>query len=158
LNRTDFGRRIRVHFTRADHKIALWFNERLHYSSFDQKDDLDFQLSEELLAPVQIIVGDASVAVSNLRISRDVYYTQQPNQTDFLATDAGRDLMGDVSQFKRFRDARQRTREFTVPPASYFALGDNSPRSHDSRSWKSGPYIPSRLILGRVLTGVRLWR
>ncbi|MCX7713128.1 MAG: signal peptidase I [Chthoniobacterales bacterium] len=38
--------------------------------------------------------------------------------------------------------------EFRVPPKSYFALGDNSPNSSDSRYW--GP-LPARNVTGRAL-------
>jgi signal peptidase I len=36
----------------------------------------------------------------------------------------------------------------TVPPKSYFALGDNSPRSKDSRYWG---YVPEKDVVGRPL-------
>jgi len=137
-----------------DRRFGLWINNVYVGEWIDNSESGEDIFNEHSLTPFRIIAS-AGTRISNLRISRDVYYTQQPNQTDFLATDAGRDLMGDVNQFKRFREARQRTREFTVPADSYFALGDNSSRSHDSRSWKHGPYIPSRLIVGRVLFGPR---
>jgi len=145
-----------VHLAYVDHRACLWIDDDPIRTVDDDltKNDVCFPTSDNL-TPIRIKVFGGQTRISNLRISRDVYYSQQPNQTDFLATDAGRDLMGDVSQFKRFRDARQRTREFTVPADSYFALGDNSSRSHDSRSWKHGPYIPAHLIVGRVLFGPR---
>jgi len=36
----------------------------------------------------------------------------------------------------------------TVPPKSFFALGDNSPRSKDSRYWE---YVPEKDVVGRPL-------
>ena len=92
---------------------------KLAYEWYLDDEDVDFDVAR--LTPIQIIAGVGGVKITNLRVSRDVYYTQQVGATDFLATDAGREMMGDVKQFKRFRDARQRTTEFTVPSGSYFA-------------------------------------
>jgi hypothetical protein len=148
----------RVHFAFVDDRLAAWCNEKLllEQDVVDLMDDGYPGLDD--LTPVVINVGDSKtklndskVELKNLRIYRDVYYTQQVGATDFLQTDVGRAMMGDVKEFKRFREARQRLTEFTVPAGSYFVLGDNSIRSYDGRHWKYSHFVDERMIVGRVL-------
>jgi signal peptidase I len=48
-----------------------------------------------------------------------------------------------------YNDGQQSgTSAVTVPPSSYFALGDNSPRSKDSRYWG---FVPEKDVVGRPL-------
>ncbi len=42
----------------------------------------------------------------------------------------------------------QENQVITVPPESYFVLGDNSGPSHDSRFWG---FVPKRLLIGRAV-------
>ena len=44
-----------------------------------------------------------------------------------------------------------KTLERQLGPDEYFILGDNSPISVDSRSWRGGETVPRRLFVGRVL-------
>jgi signal peptidase I len=150
LERADLGRQIHFHFALVDRRVALWVDGRLVHEWWIVDESHDTP-NQEHLTPVRIIANDAGATISNLRVYRDIYYTQQVGTTDFLAIDAGREMMGDAKQFKRFRDARQRTTEFTVPAGSYFVLGDNSIRSHDGRHWQRSHFVDQRMIVGRVL-------
>jgi len=42
-------------------------------------------------------------------------------------------------------------RPYRLGPDEYFVLGDNSPASDDSRSWPSGPGVPSEMLIGKPL-------
>lgn len=75
--------------------------------------------------PVAVRVDGGSATLSHLALYRDVYYTR------------GRAVHG-VDEPHELGDDE------------YFALGDNSPVSFDSRSWPS-PAIPKRLFLGKPL-------
>ncbi|MBF0246341.1 MAG: hypothetical protein HQL31_13935, partial [Planctomycetes bacterium] len=66
-----------------------------------------------------------SVGISDLRLARDVYYTSE--------------LRGEVFA---------KGPSYTVPPGHYFAMGDNSPYSSDSRDWG---YVPDPKMIGRAL-------
>jgi signal peptidase I len=63
----------------------------------------------------------AAISVRNLRLYRDVYYTPK-------------------------NDAEGK--KFTLADDEYFALGDNSPVSVDSRCWES-PGVPARSLIGK---------
>lgn len=52
--------------------------------------------------------------------------------------------------YVRFRDARSFA-EITVPPDSYYVLGDNRANSDDSRVWG---FVPASDLIGRALFGV----
>ena len=63
----------------------------------------------------------ASLSVRNLRLYRDVYYTPKNNADG---------------------------KKFQLASDEYFALGDNSPVSLDSRCWES-PGVPERSLIGK---------
>lgn len=42
------------------------------------------------------------------------------------------------------------TPEFTVPAASYFAMGDNRDHSSDSREWRTNHFVPEENLVGRA--------
>jgi signal peptidase I len=94
------------------------------------------------LAPAAVAVRDATIEVSDLVLKRDIYYTQTPGEPDYNEGWDGRkpqtatelfDFLSDPSRFSGF--GQLRSRDFEVAEDRFFMMGDNSPRSSDSRAW-----------------------
>ena len=102
---------------------------------------------------MRIVVRGRGVSVRNLRVLRDVY-SPESGATDFLATDAGRDLMGDVRQFPRSATpaAHPRVRR---PGRRLLRARRQQPAEPRRPRLEAAPFVPARLVLGRVLTGLR---
>jgi signal peptidase I len=52
--------------------------------------------------------------------------------------------------YVRYPDTRSFT-SVTVPPDAYYVLGDNRPRSDDSRAWG---FVPKDELIGRAMVGI----
>jgi signal peptidase I len=72
---------------------------------------------------------------------------------DRVAIDRGNVTINGVTlaePYVRFLDDRT-FRDVTVPTDAYYVLGDNRPRSDDSRAWG---FVPKAAIVGRAVVGV----
>jgi signal peptidase I len=81
-------------------------------------------------SPVSLGVrGNGGAEIGDIRIERDVYYTENLSQTP-------RQPFGvDVP--------------YSLETGEYFVLGDNSPVSNDSRFWTGSPVVADRHFLGK---------
>ncbi len=98
--------------------------------------------TEADLAPAAISARNAEVVASDLVLKRDIYYTQYPGRVDYgLVWDQNyprtpADLLDFLSDSSRFPSlANVRSSEYEIGPDRFFMMGDNSPRSKDSRGW-----------------------
>ncbi len=73
--------------------------------------------------------GGGSIAVSGLKVYRDVFYTSA--LANILRRPYGVD------------------EPYRLGAEDYFVLGDNSPVSNDSRFWNASPVVPRDLFLGK---------
>ena len=80
-------------------------------------------------SPIALGTKGGTVAVSGVRIYRDVYYTSA------LAFSPRRPFGVDTP--------------FPLGPDEFFVLGDNSPVSNDSRFWPVSPVVPGEMFLGK---------
>ncbi|MGF1578381.1 MAG: signal peptidase I [Gemmataceae bacterium] len=89
--------------------------------------DLRAKLSRNAVTcPIEFGVENANVTIRNVRLYRDVHYTQ------------------DGQNGVRRRGVR-------LGPNQYFVLGDNSPISEDSRHWSKDGIVDAKQIIGQVL-------
>lgn len=129
--------RYRVVFSNTDDRLSVSVNDRRPFG-----DGVDFD-SEAMergvrptaadLQPVSIDSLGAGVRVSDLVIYRDIYYTHARGTECSLS---GVDL-SDPNAWERIGD----NRPYALPPLDadqFVMLGDNSPRSKDSRLWTDG--------------------
>jgi signal peptidase I len=128
------------------------------------------------LHPVAIGAKNAAVTVRKLQLWRDIYYSREAggfhggSPIDAVITDAsnpvrlarflgGWGLSRDEAEqaakdpeyyqpggWKEY--TRAGPKHYDVGPNEYFALGDNSTRSSDSRAWGR---VPDQLLLGRAV-------
>jgi signal peptidase I len=130
------------------------------------------------LAPVGVASAGTEVKVTGLRVLRDIYYIASRNshqlndyerdifaflpahvRDDFSQT-ASAKLRYLMSTPERWRELFSRRKPVDLPlgPDDFVVLGDNSPRSADSRLWYSNdpdyprPYVVKRdLLIGKAL-------
>ncbi len=120
------------------------------------------------LAPAAVAVRDASIVASDLVVKRDIYYTQNPGRIDYglvwedhyprTAVELF-DFLADPTRFANL--AKIGSHEYEIGSDRYFMLGDNSPRSKDSRGWglddsawdpgdRKSWEVPRQLITGKA--------
>jgi hypothetical protein len=94
------------------------------------------------LSPVGIAARGADVEVSDLVLKRDIYYTLTPGHADYESTWERRspktpvelfDILSDPAQFPSL--GRLRSEDYPIGADRFMMMGDNSPRSKDSRGW-----------------------
>jgi signal peptidase I len=118
------------------------------------------------LAPAGIGTQNAEVAISRLRLWRDIYYIADNWKRDpRLVTDLPDLLNGQLDYLSDPNDwgifAARRSEDFPLSDDQYFVMGDNSPESLDARLWKGqtqaprgipgGAYLERRLLIGKAL-------
>ncbi|MCA9118309.1 MAG: hypothetical protein KDA79_24765, partial [Planctomycetaceae bacterium] len=139
-------------FANVDNRLSLWvdgslidFGAGATYSAWG--DETMIQLPQPMdLIPVGVAVKGAAAEVSGLKLLRDIYYRGDfagPGASDEFRGSSGylRAAATDPEEWGRryvdgLGDPTSRTRaRFELGPNEYFMLGDNSPRSKDSRLW-----------------------
>lgn len=135
-------------FSNVDDRLSLRVGGRLPFGdgrSFDPGDgEGAVSPTAADLEPAAVSSEGASVEVSGLVLSRDIYYTLDPSHFDLdgvelndpLPTDpvAMFDWLGDPRMFPAF--GKLGARDFPIAPGRYMMLGDNSPWSRDGRAWQ----------------------
>jgi signal peptidase I len=154
-----------LRFSNFDERLTLWVD-----SSRPFGDGMEFpgQAEEQRgprvadLRPAGIGAKNATLKIQHLQLWRDIYYTRWvTNRTPELSepiTDAKIALTADELKLlgnnpneipvKWQVYHNHRPQHYDVNPGQYFALGDNSTQSADSRDWGG---VPERLLLGKAV-------
>jgi signal peptidase I len=138
--------RYQIEFANVDERITLAVDGRTVLEEgfpYDVGDAIPIPTAADL-APVAIATRNATVVASDLVLKRDIYYTQDPGWIDYGVVWEDRrprnpvelfDFLSDTSRFPSL--GRVRSHEYEIGPDRFFMLGDNSPRSKDSRGWRN---------------------
>jgi len=97
------------------------------------------------LSPAAVAATDASVAVSDLVLKRDIYYTLNPGHADYDSLWNENDVpVNAVELFDNLSDPSTLaflndlpSKDYVIGEDRYLMLGDNSPWSRDSRGWNN---------------------
>jgi signal peptidase I len=138
-------RRHTIRFANVDDRLTLWVDDRLPFGegvSFDPGDAIAPTAAD--LDPVGIASKGVSIEVSDLKLTRDIYYTLQPGRADYDSLDLTDplpndpvgifDWLADPNRFAAF--GKLGPRDFPVGAGRYMMFGDNSPWSRDGRDWR----------------------
>jgi signal peptidase I len=142
-----------VEFANVDNRLTLWvdgnpaFGDGLTYEDDPEKHP---EPTVEDLSPVRIAVQGGRFLVSDLVLRRDIYYTLDPGAADY-----GRawesplprtpselfDLLADPARVAALGPLK--SGDYPIAADRFLMLGDNSPRSKDSRGWgQCDRYVP----------------
>ena len=138
--------RYQVEFANVDDRLMLVINGRAvepEGFAYETGEASPIPTAADL-TPAAIAVRNASVVASDLVLKRDIYYTQDPGWIDYGVVWEDRyprnptelfDFLSDPARFPNL--ARLRSHEYEIGADRFFMLGDNSPRSKDSRGWRN---------------------
>jgi signal peptidase I len=160
----------RLEFGNVDDRLTLLVDGRPvggEGVEYDRGDEIPTPTADDL-SPAAIGAKGAVVSTSGLVLKRDIYYTQTPGYTDYGPVWDEReprrpselfDFLADPARFPNI--ARVRSEEFELGEDRFMMMGDNSPRSKDSRGWDSSDRswdfldrqsweVPRSLITGKA--------
>jgi signal peptidase I len=130
-----------VRFSSVDGRLTLWvdgqtpFGDGLEFEDGGQYEELGHALPTAAdLDPVGVASKGADLVVSDLVLKRDIYYTLNPGDWDYLGLGLPPSTtLSDPGLFPALENVRWA--DFPIQPGHYMMLGDNSPRSKDGRGW-----------------------
>jgi signal peptidase I len=156
-----------IRFANVDNQLVLWVNDEL--VEFDQPTTYGLTPNDRPtsgrsdpgdLHPVRIGTKQCAVKLNRLRVLRDIYYIAV-NSLDGggspidYAFGTERQLEMHLISPENWQrgDVFDKRKEAVFPLAEdqFFALGDNSPYSRDSRMWGNEYYVERDLLIGKAL-------
>jgi signal peptidase I len=111
----DTGQRSRFRFATLDQQVVLEFGStKLVY---DVADEIDFSMPKRQIPPQVEITGTGNMELSHIGLYRDIHYLSSDDTSSVLRASQDHPMC--------------------LGEDEYFACGDNSPYSLDSRMWKA---------------------
>lgn len=146
-----------VRFANVDDQLCLWVDgDLVEFDAPVTYDSLDDDLPDDSdLTPASIGSRGAALSVDRLLLSRDIYYIAERERGGgggiIQETDGMRHNLRRPLQSRATFEGR-RVVSFTLGEDQFLALGDNSPRSKDSRLWPRGDQLVHRdLLIGKAV-------
>lgn len=174
----------RVSFANVDHRLCLWINDTLVDFGTDDNDRMKSAYLPEGtrgyqaptdgdLTPVGVSAKGLSLTVAHLRLERDIYYRGEHTRNDDVNNIPIHEYRGqsnsDVHEYlnslvhnpsewwKEYSANKFPTVFNRLGDDEFFVMGDNSPRSKDSRLWpndfrhaKNRHAVPRSKLVGKA--------
>ncbi len=153
-----------LRFANVDDRLVLWIDDQMvefgQAAVLNQPNALSIPLpTAQDLTPAGIAAQGIDATVSQLLIERDIYYRADLTEHDFRRNDQGR-FRRDLARYldrpddwsrRYLQEAEMDSVEIKVTEDGYLALGDNSPRSRDSRLWSPAlQSVPRKFLVGKA--------
>lgn len=172
-----------VEFANVDNRLTFRVKGSLPFGdglSYEETPNAGNTPTVADLDPVGILAQDASLKVTDLVLKRDIYYTQDPQSFDYAGAQAEFNPRTPVELIDALADPRRFPAigsvgytDYPIQAEAYMMMGDNSPRSSDSRAWgrrdsrweetgRQSWEVPQSLLVGKAFYvywphGVPFW-
>lgn len=156
-----------VRFANVDDRLCFWVDDDL--VDFGSAANYELDATNQPgpqdgdLIPVGIAVQGAAVTVTDLLIERDIYYRASQIDPGRFSDEehpdqyALRRVLDKPSEWERIYSKSRREARFELKEDEFLMLGDNSPRSQDSRVWPNAERnavrrhaVPRSALVGRA--------
>ena len=154
-----------IRFANVDNRLCLWVDSDLvdfgPVSEYELTEVDNPSPQEEDLIPIGVAATDAGINISHLVIQRDLYYRSEhvSNNDDYgefpgsrpetLSKERLRSLLTSPLDWYEHYHSGMKSAVFDLAEDEYMMLGDNSPRSKDSRLWTNTRKSPHRHAVKR---------
>ncbi len=148
----------RVLFANVDDRLMLWLDDDLrgdlYLVEFNSPTEFgplgNTQPTQRDLSPASIGSQGLAMRASHLRIDRDIYYVATRGTNSDESALASWEHLSDPSRWHAL--AQNQPVQFELRPNQFLLLGDNSPRSKDSRLWNENEkFVHRDLLIGKAI-------